>query len=139
MKSTSDQEAAQGPPVCWYLYVIRTVDGSLYTGISTDVARRFGEHLVQGRKTARYLRARKPLHLAFSQAIGDRPLALRVENRFRRLPKGRKEQVVASGRLCYDHDTGIIVFPQGCNDAIAPAPHFRHTGSRRTFEKNLPR
>ena len=71
MKSTSDQEAAQGPPACWYLYVIRTVDGSLYTGISTDVARRFREHLVQGRKTARYLRARKPLHVAFSQAIGD--------------------------------------------------------------------
>ncbi len=96
---------------CWYVYVIRTVDGSLYTGISTDVARRFREHLAQGRKTAHYLRTHKPLCLAFLQAIGDRPLALKVELHFKKLPKKTKELIVASGLLCYDLASGNIIFP----------------------------
>ena len=88
------------------------MDGSLYAGISTDVTRRFQEHLAQGRKTARYLRTRKPLCLAFSQAIGDRPLALKVELRFKKLPKRKKEQVVASGLLYFDRNSGSILLPE---------------------------
>ena len=96
---------------CWYLYVIRTVDGSLYAGIFTDVVRRFQEHLARGRKTARYLRARRPMCLTFSQAIGDKPLALKVERHFKRLPKKTKELVVSSGRLCFDGASGRILAP----------------------------
>ena len=35
---------------CWSVYIIRCGDGSLYTGIATDVERRFGEHVSQGRR-----------------------------------------------------------------------------------------
>ncbi|MFC1829099.1 GIY-YIG nuclease family protein, partial [Thermodesulfobacteriota bacterium] len=38
----------------WYLYIVRCCHGSLYTGIATDVERRFAEH--QANKGAKYLR-----------------------------------------------------------------------------------
>ena len=72
------------------LYLVECADGSLYTGISTDVDRRFHEH-EKGAKGARYLRGRGPLKLVFRQAIGDRSLAQRVEARVRRLPRRRKQ------------------------------------------------
>jgi putative endonuclease len=90
----------------WYLYVVRTVDGTLYAGISTDVRRRFGEHMAQGRLTARYLRSHKPRELVLYRKIGSQSLALKVEYHFKRLPKRRKEHVVRSGRLVFDADTG---------------------------------
>lgn len=78
----------------WHLYMIRTRNGSLYTGIATDVARRFAEHEEEGRKCARYLRGRSPLQLVFEEKIGSRSLALRVENSIKRLPKRQKENIV---------------------------------------------
>jgi len=78
----------------WHLYVVRTRDGRLYTGITTDVARRFAEHQSQGRRCARFLRGRAPLQLVFARRIGSRSLALRAERRFKRLPKHRKEALL---------------------------------------------
>jgi putative endonuclease len=85
--------------VAWHLYVIRTVDQKLYAGVTTDVQRRFKEHLRQGHRAARYLRAHKPQRLVFSQEIGSRSLVLKVEHWFKRLPRQRKERIVRSGRL----------------------------------------
>ncbi|HVN72696.1 MAG TPA: GIY-YIG nuclease family protein [Desulfomonilia bacterium] len=83
-------------------------DGSLYVGISTDVRRRFREHLAQGTKTAKYLFANKPLSLAFSHAIGSSALALKVEYHFKQLSKKEKEHLVSSGQLVFDIETGRI-------------------------------
>lgn len=80
----------------WYLYMIRTRDGNLYTGIGTDVVRRFAEHRDGGRKAARYLRGRTPLRLVFERKIGSKSLALKVESKVKRLPKHRKEQIIRS-------------------------------------------
>ncbi len=77
----------------WYLYLIRCQDGSLYTGISTDVKRRIEAHR-QGRG-ARRLRGRGPLQLVYVQAVGDRAAAQRVEYRIKRLSKTDKERLVA--------------------------------------------
>ena len=41
----------------WHLYVVRTVKGSLYAGIATNVRRRYQEHVTGGPKAARFLRA----------------------------------------------------------------------------------
>ncbi len=76
----------------WYLYLIRCHDGSLYTGITTDVARRFAEH--QGRVGARYLRGRGPLVLVFQKKIGNRSLALGVESKVKKLSKVSKEELL---------------------------------------------
>jgi len=82
----------------WYLYLIRTRGGALYTGITTDVARRFAEHEAGGPKCARYLRGRGPLELVFQQHVGTRPEALRVESTVKRLPKAAKEELIAGRR-----------------------------------------
>lgn len=78
----------------WFLYMIRCRDGSLYTGITTDVTRRFSEHCEQGDKCARYLRGRAPLELVFFIKAGDRAHASRLEYLVKRLPKVEKELIV---------------------------------------------
>lgn len=83
----------------WYLYIIRCRDGSLYTGIATDVARRFAEH-ARG-LGAKYVRGRGPLELVLSHPTGTRSEALRLEQRIKRLPKRVKEEIVA-GHLGLD-------------------------------------
>lgn len=77
------------------LYLVECRDGSLYTGIATDVSRRIKEH-AQGAKGAKYLRGKGPLKLLYQQAIGDRSLASKVESRIKRLSKTQKSDV---GRL----------------------------------------
>ncbi|MBE0483565.1 MAG: GIY-YIG nuclease family protein [Bacterioplanes sp.] len=80
----------------WFMYVIRTYEGHLYCGISTDVTRRFAEHCANGAKTARRLRGRGPLQLVFSLAIGSQSAALVAEARFKRLSKPAKERWLLS-------------------------------------------
>lgn len=93
----------------WHLYVIRTASGSLYAGITTDIRRRYQEHLAGGPRAAKYLRANPPKELVLSRRVGPRPLALKVEWRFKRLTKRRKEAIVRAGRLRFDRRTGEII------------------------------
>ena len=81
----------------WYLYLVRCRHGSLYTGITTDVARRFAEHRGNGNTGAKYLRGRGPLRLVYQCKLGDKSLALGVENRVKKLSKARKEALVSTG------------------------------------------
>ena len=82
----------------WYLYLIRCADDTLYTGISTDVDRRFAQHQSEGFAGSRYLKGRGPLSLVFKEKIGSRSLALKVEHRVKRMTKARKEKLIkASG------------------------------------------
>lgn len=62
----------------WYLYLIETANGALYTGITTDVERRFREH-DGGKRGARALRGKGPLRLVHRQAVGSRSEALKLE------------------------------------------------------------
>ncbi|PDO86130.1 GIY-YIG nuclease family protein [Kosakonia pseudosacchari] len=77
----------------WFLYLIRTADNMLYTGITTDVTRRFIQH--QSGKGAKALRGKGALALAFSAEVGERSLALRLEYRIKQLTKRQKERLVA--------------------------------------------
>jgi putative endonuclease len=82
----------------WYLYLLRCGDGGLYTGITTDVARRFAEHQVNC--GAKYLRGRGPQTLVFQKELGGRSLALGVESKVKKLSKTRKEELVrANARI----------------------------------------
>lgn len=76
----------------WYLYLIRTADNALYTGITTDVQRRYKQH--QSGKGAKALRGKGELTLAFAAQVGDRSLALRIEYRVKQLTKRQKERLV---------------------------------------------
>ncbi|MFS7361388.1 GIY-YIG nuclease family protein [Rahnella inusitata] len=76
----------------WYLYMLRTPTGALYTGITTDVTRRMGEH--QSGKGAKALRGKGELQLAFHCAAGDRSLASKLELKVKKLSKAQKELLV---------------------------------------------
>ena len=78
----------------WHLYLVRCRDGSLYTGITTDVARRFAEHQGNSGAGAKYLRGREPLVLVFQRKLGGRSLALGVESKVKKLSKARKEELI---------------------------------------------
>ncbi len=78
----------------WHLYVVRCHDGNLYTGITTNVARRFVEHQGSGDTGAKYLRGRGPLVLVFQKKLGSRSLALGVESKVKKLSKARKEELI---------------------------------------------
>ena len=56
--------------MAWYVYMLRCGDGSLYTGSTTDVARRLREH--QNGTGAKYTRARPPVSLAYTEEVPDR-------------------------------------------------------------------
>ena len=77
--------------------MIACADGRLYTGISTDVARRFGEHSAGGARAARALRGKGPLKLVFQQAVGNRARASALEYRIKQLPRADKLALVAAG------------------------------------------
>ncbi len=77
----------------WYLYLVRCGDGSLYTGVSNDVARRLQAHR-RGRG-ARYLKGRGPLLLARKVRVGTRSEALRVERKVKRMKREWKEKLIA--------------------------------------------
>ena len=85
--------------VCWFLYLIRTADNRLYTGITTDVPRRFRQH--QAGKGAKALRGKGDLQLAFSHEVGEHSLALRLEYRVKQLTKREKERLVAGEDACW--------------------------------------
>jgi putative endonuclease len=72
----------------WYLYLIECEGGTLYAGISTDVERRYAEHVAG--KGARYTRARKPVRLVGFRECGSRSNALKAELAIKKLPKAEK-------------------------------------------------
>jgi len=80
----------------WSVYIIRCGDGTLYTGIATDVDRRFSEHEAQGPKTAKYLRGRLPLEMIFRNEIGNRSEASKEEIRIKAMSRVAKLALVAA-------------------------------------------
>lgn len=91
-RSTPDKGIPEA--ASWWVYLVRRADNALYTGIATDVERRFMEH--SGGRGAKSLRGRGPLTLEACSPAGDRSLAQRVEARIKRLSKSDKERLAAS-------------------------------------------
>lgn len=93
-------EIGAASPATWQVYLLRCADGTFYTGITTDLARRLGEHN-GGAAGARYTRARRPVVLAWSEPAADRAAASRREYVVRRLPRAAKERL--AGATAPDH------------------------------------
>ncbi|WP_438766806.1 GIY-YIG nuclease family protein [Kushneria sp. TE3] len=86
-------------PAIWSLYIIENRLGHLYTGVTTDVARRFSEHHQNGARCARSLRGKGPLQLRFSCQVGDKSRALRLERRIKKLSRHQRLAIIEAGRL----------------------------------------
>ncbi len=90
------------------VYMLRCADGSLYTGIATDVSRRLQEHQSSPRG-AKYLRGRGPLTLEFQQTVGDRGDASKVEYCLKKLAKADKEDLVAGIKSLAELTVGLAL------------------------------
>ena len=75
----------------WVVYVVRCADGTLYTGITTDLERRLAEHNGERAGGARYTRSRRPVALAHHERFATRAEAARREALIRR--STRKEKI----------------------------------------------
>ncbi len=78
------------PGAAWQVYMLRCADGTLYTGITTDVDRRVAEHNGEGGPGARYTRSRRPVALVYVEAAASRAEAARREAAIKRLDRARK-------------------------------------------------
>ena len=76
----------------WYLYILRCGDGTLYTGITTDVQKRLEAHRTG--KGAKYTRGRTPLELAYRECCGTHSEALKREWQVKQLPRQEKESLI---------------------------------------------
>jgi len=72
----------------WHVYVLRCADGTLYTGITTDLARRVEEH--NSGEGARYTASRGPVALVYDEAAPDRSAASRREAAIKKLSRAEK-------------------------------------------------
>jgi putative endonuclease len=79
----------------WYLYVVACNDGTLYTGICKDVARRLSEH--NAGRGARYTASRRPVLLRAVWRFPDFPSAIKAEVALKRRTRAAKLQVVEGG------------------------------------------
>jgi putative endonuclease len=74
----------------WEVYIVRCADGSLYTGIARDAARRVAEHNAPGRRAARYTRGRRPVELVYREPAATRSAAGQREFQIKRMSRGQK-------------------------------------------------
>jgi putative endonuclease len=79
--------------VTWTVYIIHCDDGSLYTGVTTDLERRFNEHLT-GRRGAKYFNGRKPGQVVYSEELHTRSSACRREAAIKKLSRDEKLRVI---------------------------------------------
>jgi putative endonuclease len=96
-------------PRGWRVYVLRCGDGSLYTGVTNDLARRLSAH-ARGRGGS-YTRSHLPVILVHEERVRDRGAALRREAEVKRLARAEKLLLVGS--------------PAGCRSRGAPSGHRR--------------
>lgn len=76
----------------WKLYILRCRDGSLYTGITTDVQKRLEAH--NSGKGAKYTRSRKPVELVYQESCESHSEALRRELAVKALTREEKEKLM---------------------------------------------
>jgi predicted GIY-YIG superfamily endonuclease len=74
------------------VYLLRCVDGSLYTGIAKDVPRRLERH--NAGTASRYTRSRRPTRLVYQEALAGKGPALRREAAIKALSRRQKEALI---------------------------------------------
>jgi len=79
----------------YILYILKCSDGTLYTGITTDMDRRLIEHN-SSTLGAKYTRARRPVELAYAKAFKDRSAASIEESRVKKLSREKKLGLIGS-------------------------------------------
>jgi putative endonuclease len=71
------------------IYILECADGTLYTGITTDVKRRVLEHNTSA-KGARYTKPRRPVKLFYTEDFNTKSEALKREIAIKKLTREQK-------------------------------------------------
>ena len=82
----------------WHVYVLRCADGTLYTGIATDLERRLREHNGEIGRGAKYTAARRPVELVYSEGHADRSAAAQREAAIKRMSRRAKLGLIGVAR-----------------------------------------
>ena len=77
----------------YHLYILRCCDGTLYTGITTDLKRRVAEHN-SGKLGAKYTRGRRPVELAYAKKFKTRSMASSQECRIKKMTRAEKLEMI---------------------------------------------
>ena len=77
----------------WFLYVVRCSDGTLYTGVTTDLNRRVNEHNTS-KRGAKYTKTRRPVNLIWSKEYNNRSEAQSAEYNFKKLSRKQKLDII---------------------------------------------
>ncbi len=80
----------------WFVYMIRCKDNSIYTGITTDVDRRFEEH--KNGSGAKYTRSHKPVSVEAYFESESRSEASKLEYEIKQKTRQEKEEMIKSFR-----------------------------------------
>lgn len=78
----------------YYLYILHCADGTLYTGIATDLKRRVNEHNTSDVLGAKYTRTRRPVALKYSKSFPDRAQASAAEYKLKQLSRAAKLELI---------------------------------------------
>ncbi len=76
----------------WHVYIIRCGDGSLYTGITTDVTKRLAKH--DAGTGAKYTRGRGPVCLLWKKRCKTKSAALKLERKIKNLRRAEKLDLI---------------------------------------------
>jgi putative endonuclease len=77
----------------YFVYILECCDGSLYTGITTDVIKRLAEHNTKD-TGAKYTKARRPVKLVYEEVSSDRSSASKREYTIKKLSRIKKLQLI---------------------------------------------
>ena len=81
----------------YFVYIMKCGDGSLYTGITTDLKRRFAEH--QAGTGGRYTRAKGVVRVVHAEELQDRSSASKREAEIKSWPRKKKLDLIRRGRI----------------------------------------
>ena len=79
----------------WFVYIVESADGKLYTGITTDVERRFREHR-EGKKGARFFRTTQPVQIVWREAHPDQSSATKREMAIKKMKRPQKLDLIST-------------------------------------------
>ena len=109
----------------YYVYLLRCKGGSIYAGITTDLARRFSEHAGKGGRGAKYTASRTPERFECAFCARDRASASRLEARLKRLTHAQKQSLIdglVPEGLALDEYERAVLAPDG--QRLAEVAHF---------------
>ena len=79
----------------WHVYMVECADGTLYSGIPTDIDRRIKEHN-ESDKGPRYTRPKRPVLLGYSEEHADRSAASKREYELKQLSREEKKKLFSN-------------------------------------------